>query len=77
MLILKRRGGQRVRLRVGGVDIWVELHEVCPPNAARLTFAAPLDVQIMREELLPESEQYTAATARPATEGGSGHGAGE
>lgn len=53
MLVLSRKNGQRVRLEVNGVVIWVTLIET-GWNRAKLGFEAPLkDCVIAREELLP------------------------
>lgn len=51
LLVLSRRFGERIRVRVAGRDIWLEV--VAFRNGqVRLGFIAPPDVQITREELL-------------------------
>jgi carbon storage regulator CsrA len=52
MLVLSRKPGERVMIDVGGVRVTVVLVDV-DRNKVRLGFVAPLDVQILREELLP------------------------
>jgi carbon storage regulator CsrA len=62
MLALTRKTGERVRIRVGDADVWVV---VCGGSVSggylRLAFDAPREVEIAREELLPEGERWGAA----------------
>ena len=60
MLAMKRKSGERVRVRVGGVDIWVQVVEAWR-GGVRLAFEAPPEAQIKREELLDDAEQFAAA----------------
>ena len=61
MLVLKRKKGERVRLRVGATDVWVTV-TYCRDGVVRLGFEAPPEVEISREELLggesPGGEQH-------------------
>ena len=61
MLVLKRKKGERVRLRVGATDVWVTV-TYCRDGVVRLGFEAPRDVEISREEWLnrkpPGGEQH-------------------
>jgi carbon storage regulator CsrA len=60
VLAIKRKDGQRVRVRVGDVDIWVQVVE-CQRGWVRLAFEAPEAAKIHREELLDDAEQFAAA----------------
>jgi carbon storage regulator CsrA len=51
MLILGRRLGERIRLVVNGVTIWVEVNRIAA-NDVRIGITAPPAVEIVREELL-------------------------
>lgn len=50
-LRLSRKPGQRVRLTVGDITIWVAVDQ-SSNNRTRLVFDAPPEVIITREELL-------------------------
>ena len=50
-LRLSRKPGERVRLTVGDITIWVAV-DASSSNRARLVFDAPQEVTITREELL-------------------------
>ena len=52
MLVLNRKVGQRIRLRLGDVDVWVAVVDVDQRGKVRLGIDAPLDVAVVREELL-------------------------
>lgn len=52
MLVLSREPGQRIRLKVSGVEIWIELNEIRGRNQARIGIDAPLEVEILREEMV-------------------------
>jgi carbon storage regulator CsrA len=54
MLVLSRREGERVMIRVGDVRVWVEVVEC--KHKIRLGFKAPADVLIMRQELIDSTE---------------------
>ena len=56
MLVLRRKAGERVRVRFNGADVWVVV-TYCRDGVARLGFEAPPDVEISREELIPPGEQ--------------------
>ncbi len=51
MLILGRKLGERIRLVVNGVTIWVEVNRIAA-NDCRIGIEAPPAVEIVREELL-------------------------
>ena len=51
MLILGRKLGERIRLVVNGVTIWVEVNRICA-NDVRIGITAPLAVEIVREEVI-------------------------
>ena len=51
MLVLRRKAGERVRVRFNGADVWVVV-TYCRDGVVRLGFEAPPDVEISREELL-------------------------
>jgi len=51
MLVLSRYVGERVRIRVGGVDVWVMVTAE-DRGKIRLGFVAPDGVEILREELI-------------------------
>jgi len=50
-LRLSRKPGERVRLTVGNIEIWVAVDQ-SSNRRARLVFQAPAEVIITREELL-------------------------
>lgn len=54
MLALSRRAGERVRMTFGDVVAWVEVVEIAP-GKVRLSFDAPPEVRIHREEVVPET----------------------
>jgi sRNA-binding carbon storage regulator CsrA len=49
-LTIKRKVGERVRLLICGVEVWVGIEE-SGPTFARLKIQAPQSVTIAREEL--------------------------
>ena len=51
MLILGRKLGERIRLVVNGVTIWVSVERL-GGNDCRIGITAPPAVEIVREELL-------------------------
>ncbi len=54
MLTLTRRPGQRVRLLVGGVTVWLAVDFGSRPDTIRLSVDAPRDLCVVdREEILP------------------------
>ena len=59
MLVLARKMLERIRLRVNGQNIWLQLvdHD---HQRVRIAFDADKSVEIMREELLDMSERYAA-----------------
>ncbi len=61
MLVLMTTEGGRIRLTVHGLTIWVMLPEIVSMRKARIAIDAPPEVEIKREELLPQGERYHAA----------------
>ena len=57
MLVLRRKLSERIRLRVGDHDIWIEVTDR-GSDWVRLGISAPPAVEITREELLPFRDQY-------------------
>jgi sRNA-binding carbon storage regulator CsrA len=56
MLVLSRKSGERVVLTLAsGEEIWVGVGHVTANGKVLLTFQAPPDVDIKREELLARS----------------------
>ena len=51
MLILGRKLGERIRLVVNGVTIWVEVNRIAA-NDVRIGITAPPAVEIVREEVI-------------------------
>jgi carbon storage regulator CsrA len=51
MLILGRKLGERIRLVVNGVTIWVEVNRIAA-NDVRIGITAPKEVAIEREEII-------------------------
>jgi carbon storage regulator len=51
MLILGRKLGERIRLTVNGVTIWVEVNRIAA-NDVRIGITAPPAVEIVREEII-------------------------
>ena len=51
MLILGRKLGERIRLTVNGVTIWVEVNRIAT-NDVRIGIEAPPAVEIVREEVI-------------------------
>ena len=56
MLTLGVKHSERVRIKVGDVEIWVTLTD-SRTGQARLSFDAPRGVEILREKLVIEREQ--------------------
>ena len=56
MLVLKRRIGERVRIKVGKVLVWVQVLDA-PHGGLRLGISAPPEVEIMREEIIPKDHE--------------------
>ena len=56
-LCLTRHQGEAIRLRVGDVTIWIGRKDDQVPGEVGLFIDAPPDVEILREEKLPESER--------------------
>lgn len=50
-MIVRRKVGERVRIRVGGVDVWLTLTSVGPSKAG-LGIHVPAGVEVLREELI-------------------------
>ena len=51
MLILGRKLGERIRLTVNGIEIWVEVNRLAA-NDVRVGITAPPEVAIEREEII-------------------------
>ena len=61
MLVLGRGEEEKLRLTLAdGRHIWITICQV-RLKRVRLGVDAPADVEIMREEILPEAEHYRAA----------------
>ena len=66
MLVLSRKSGERVVLTLAsGEEIWVGVGHVTPSGKVLLTFDAPPDVDIKREELLARSGQDGQSEGSP------------
>lgn len=52
MLVLSRKPGERVRLKIGDEIIWIELVRIKGPHAAQLGITASKQVIIDREEII-------------------------
>ncbi len=52
MLVLSRREGEAITLKINGMDIFIDLVEIRGSHA-KLGITAPEEVVILREELLP------------------------
>jgi sRNA-binding carbon storage regulator CsrA len=50
-----RKRGQRVRIQLGEVTIWVTVTDV-KGNKASLDISAPLEFKVLREELIKPGE---------------------
>ncbi len=57
------RGDSRVRLKIGDLEVWLCVAEVCGKKV-RLGIDAPLEVVIHRESLLEEQERYRGPARR-------------
>jgi carbon storage regulator CsrA len=51
MLILGRKLGERIRLKVNGIEIWVEVVRIHGSDV-RIGITAPKEVAIEREEII-------------------------
>ena len=51
MLILGRKLGERIRLTVNGIEIWVEVNRIAAHDV-RIGITAPKEVAIEREEII-------------------------
>jgi carbon storage regulator CsrA len=51
VLILGRKLGERIRLTVNGIEIWVEVNRIAA-NDVRIGITAPPAVEIVREEVI-------------------------
>ncbi len=56
MLVLSRKVGERIKI---GKDIWVEVIDI-QHGKVRLGFSLPKTIPVMREELLPREEGFSA-----------------
>jgi sRNA-binding carbon storage regulator CsrA len=57
-LVLSRRLGQRIRIKVGDHILWIRVHEVAYDGRVKLLLEGPMEFKIDREEKLPEGERY-------------------
>ena len=55
---MSRRLGERIRIKVGPHILWVRVHEVAYDGRTKLILEGPREIQIDREEKLPEGERY-------------------
>jgi carbon storage regulator len=56
MLVLSQKPGQKIRLRIGDVVVWVQVVDA-GRDKVRLGIEAPREVEILREELLAEAQR--------------------
>lgn len=56
MLVLTRKAGERLRISVNGVECWVTAWKI-DRNKVYLSFDAPKEVMILREEVIPMEER--------------------
>jgi carbon storage regulator CsrA len=69
MLVLSRKSGERVVLTLAsGEEIWVGVGHVTTNGKVLLTFQAPDDVDIKREELLARSGHEGQSEGSPGHE---------
>jgi carbon storage regulator len=59
MLVLSRFAGEKIRLTLGDVVVWVTVCEV-DRGKVRVGITAPADVHVIREELVPDDERQGA-----------------
>lgn len=64
MLMIGRRAGERVRITVGDVTVWVTFTESRSRNNVRLGFEAPPGVEILREEVVAAQAALAAEDQR-------------
>ena len=55
MLVLKRREGEALLVRLNDTEFWVSLEEI-KGNQAAIGIEAPSEVEVIREELLDLDE---------------------
>lgn len=67
MLSITRKFGERVRLKVGGVVVWVTVSPAPGGSTrqVRLHFDAPPEVEVMREELITDVENNSQTNNNP------------
>lgn len=66
MLVLTRKKHQKILLRIGHTEIAIMLCEIgC--GQAKIGIDAPLEVAIVREELVIESEEYPSCHRKNRT----------
>lgn len=56
MLVINRKLGERIKI---GPDVWIEVTRI-NNNQVRLGISAPRNIEVFREELLPDDEKYIA-----------------
>jgi carbon storage regulator len=56
MLVVSRKPLEKIRLRIGDVVVWVQVVDA-GRDKVRLGIEAPREVEILREELLSESQR--------------------
>lgn len=68
MLILNRRGGEKIRVRIptptGPIDVWLTVVSALN-NRVSLGIAAPQDVVIEREEVIGKEPNHEHAGRNP------------
>ena len=74
-MILQRRVGERILLRLGSLEAWVTLAEIRSPTTCVLAIDAPRCIYVGREECVgkePPPPSYGRPAGEP--ERGKGHG---
>lgn len=71
MLVISRVSGEKFRVMVGEVPVWITLLEL-DRGKARIGIDAPRDCAVHREELLPLEERHKRLTP-VGNDAGHGH----
>lgn len=65
VLVMSRKEGETVVIRVAGIEIEVTLVKVKNPRAVRLGFKAPMEAVILREEIIGRDPYHKPKKAKP------------